>query len=292
MKDTEAVFLPSRREHSKEISEKIMELVKKYGERMEYASVDEAYLEISKKTKGDYNKAKEIAEKIKKEILKKFKLTCSVGIGPNKLIAKIASDFQKPNGLTIVKSREVKKFLDPLKVDKIPGIGKKKKEKLIEINIMTIKELKKLTKKLLKEQFGEKIGAFMYNAARGIDEKELVEEKEQKQISRISTLKENTLNLTEIVKEIEKHIIELENEINERKIEFKTIGVIGIDSKIKTHTKSKTLDQYTDNIELLKKTSEELFKGLTSELDIKLRRVGIKIEKLREKQQQKSLFEF
>jgi len=111
LKGTGAVFLPVNMLLYKKISSQIMEFLRKYADGFEQTSIDEAYLDISQKTGGSYEKAKKIAEKIKSELKKDQKLTCSIGISCNKLIAKIASDYKKPNGLTIVKEIKCRNFL-------------------------------------------------------------------------------------------------------------------------------------------------------------------------------------
>src|SRR6266852_1999462 len=117
------VFIPGNRKLYAEASERIMALLAPNADAFEEASIDEAYLDLS--SLGSFEAAAEHARSLKREIDRREGLTCSVGIGPNKLVAKIASDFKKPDGLTVVRPAEVQEFLDPLPIRVIPGIGPK-----------------------------------------------------------------------------------------------------------------------------------------------------------------------
>ncbi len=173
----DAVFLPVDFDYYFEMSEKAMEIMKDYGDVFEYVGKDEAYLDVTKRVGGNFEKASHLAQQIKNSIRDKIKLSCSIGISPNKLISKIASDFKKPDGLTIVPPDKIDVFLEPLKIRAIPGIGEKIEKKFSEMNIEIIQELKKLDIFTLNKEFGRKSGDYMYNAARGIDN-EPVKERE------------------------------------------------------------------------------------------------------------------
>ena len=116
----EAVFLPVNLKLYKKVSANIMKILKSYADKFEQVGIDEAFLDVSKRA-GDFEKAEMLAKAIKEEIREKERLTCSIGIGPNKMVAKIASDFQKPEGLTVVEEKDAEKFLAPLQVDRLWG---------------------------------------------------------------------------------------------------------------------------------------------------------------------------
>ena len=105
-------------------SNSIMKILKSHADKFEQGGIDEAYLDISSQVK-DFDEAREFAKRLMEEVLEKENLTCSAGVAPNKLVAKIASDFKKPYGLTVVKEDDVKRFLFPQKAGKIPGVGPK-----------------------------------------------------------------------------------------------------------------------------------------------------------------------
>ena len=144
----EVAFLPVNMELYENTSRSIMEIVKKYSPKWEIVSLDEAYLDTS--FLGNYQKAESLAQKLKKEILEKEKLTSTIGIGPNKLIAKMSDEKAKPDGLLVIKPNKVKSFLELLDIEDLPGIGPKTAEKLRAIGINNIKELKRLSKTKLK----------------------------------------------------------------------------------------------------------------------------------------------
>ena len=127
LKEQDAVFLPADFDYYSDMSSKGMEIIEKYADVFEYVGRDEAYLDVTKKTEMSFDNAEHLAQQLKNEIRNSLKLTCSIGISPNKLLSKIASDFKKPDGLTTVKPEQVEQFLSPLKIREIPGIGKKQR---------------------------------------------------------------------------------------------------------------------------------------------------------------------
>jgi len=134
----DAVFLPVDFDYYFEMSEKAMKIMESDADIFEYVGKDEAYLDVTKRVEGDYKKASHLAQQIKNSIRDQVKLSCSIGISPNKLISKIASNFQKPDGLTIVSPEKINEFLEPLEIRVIPGIGKKTENKFSEMNLKTI----------------------------------------------------------------------------------------------------------------------------------------------------------
>ena len=126
----DAVFLPTDFEYYSEISQNAMNVMKEFADIFEYVGRDEAYLDVSKRTEGSFVNAAHLAQQLKNAIRHSVKLSCTVGVSSNKLVSKIASDFKKPDGLTIVPPDNIEAFLDPLPIRSIPGIGKKTEEKL------------------------------------------------------------------------------------------------------------------------------------------------------------------
>jgi len=198
-----AIFLPVNMKLYQEVSEKIMKIIKKYSKAWEIVSLDEAYLDLSF-LKG-YQKAEDLAKKLKKEILEKEKLTSTIGIGPNKLIAKMATNKAKPNGLLIIKPNQVKKFLEPLDIEDLPGIGPKTAEVLRNLKVNKIKDLKNLSKSKLKDMFGI-VGETIYERARGIDGEEVSSEEIVKSIGKEHTFEKDTRDPEIIFRTFEKII--------------------------------------------------------------------------------------
>jgi Nucleotidyltransferase/DNA polymerase involved in DNA repair len=187
---TDAVFLPADFDYYSDVSSKAMEIIEKYADVFEYVGRDEAYLDVTKKTEGAFDKAEHLAQQLKNEIRNNLKLTCSVGITPNKLLSKIASDFKKPDGLTTVRPEQIEQFLSPLKIREIPGIGKKTENVFLEMNVKTIEELTKIDVFDLNKMFGRKTGGYIFNSARGIDNEIVKPRPPTIQFSKITTLKE------------------------------------------------------------------------------------------------------
>ena len=291
-----AIFLPVNMELYQKVSEKIMRIVERYSPLFEQVSLDEAYLDLSTKwtivklvdgRKG-WERAEIIAKKMKEEILEKEKLTSTIGIGPNKLIAKMASEKAKPNGLLIIKPNQVKNFLEPLDIEDLPGIGPKTAEKLRAIGINKIGELKKLSKIKLKDMFGM-VGETFYEKARGIDEELVTSEEIIKSISesaswrtkgekrfisstgRQITFEKDTRDSEIIFENFEQMIKEVHQELLKNNFSFRTITVICRYRGFETHTKSKTLNPVRGSKDKEKKQDKQTSNGVkepTQDLEI------------------------
>jgi len=151
---TDSAFLPADFEYYSDMSEKSMNIIKKFADVFEYVGRDEAYLDVTEKVELDFTKASHIAQQIKNEVREKTKLTCSVGISPNKLLSKIASGYKKPDGLTTVTPDNISELMETLNLGDIHGIGKKTQQKLAEDNIVTISQAKNLDVIALINMFG------------------------------------------------------------------------------------------------------------------------------------------
>lgn len=286
MKEKDASFLPPDRELYSQTSERVMEILGEHAGVLEVRSIDEAYMDVTEKTDGDFDKAEKLAYDIKKELKSKEKLICSIGIGPNKLIAKIASDFKKPDGLTVVKQKEVKQFLNPLKVTDIPGVGKKSEGKMDELGVKTIEDLSKVSLQKLKDVFGNKIGEYFFDAAKGIDEEAVEVRSENEQMSKIETLKEDSRDFEFISKVTDKLCEEVAQRAKDDKVMFKNIGIIAFMKNLETRSRSKTIESYTDDVKILKKVSRVLLQEFLKNIDLDVRRIGVKVSSFERKKGQ------
>lgn len=279
----DARFLPVNMPLYKRVSAEIMRILRRYAERFEQVGIDEAYLDISRRVHG-WEEARAYAERIKQEIREKEGLTCSIGIGPNKLIAKIASGFVKPDGLTLVEEEEVREFLAPLPVKKIPGVGPKTEKRLNQMGIQTIEELSRSDVQNLIAAFG-KYGRWLYLAARGIDACEVEEREERKSLSRERTLDEHTTDLDVI----NRYIAELAEEVHERLVAeglvFKTIGIKVKFEDFSLRTRARTLPSYHADLATLRKTAKELMTEFLARRwpgkEKKVRLVGVRVSQFR-----------
>jgi DNA polymerase IV (DinB-like DNA polymerase) len=258
--DPEAVVLPVRKDFYTSVSDRVMEILRSYadareiGDTFEQISIDEAFLESTEKTGGNFNMAFEIGVQIKKEIKEKENLTCSVGIGPNKLVAKMASSAKKPDGITVVSPDELESFLWPLKVSKLWGIGDVTAGKLQEMSIITIKDLAEHDVVDLVSTFGKIRGTWLKQSAAGIDDSPLKEREGSEQIGRIATLSEDTLDIQLISPLLDKLANDVISKLDSRELSFKTITVTVINSSFRMYTKSRTLNHPVNSKEILLET--------------------------------------
>ena len=270
----EAIYLPPNFPLYIRVSNEIMATARGYSDKFEQWGIDEAFLDVSLKVK-DFDEAATLARKIKTEIYEKEHLTCSIGVGPNKLVAKIASDFQKPDGLTVVKEKEVEGFLYPLPVRKLLWVGRKTEEKLKALSINTIGDLAHFDPTILAESFGV-AGTQMYLMANGIDRSQVEERTEIKSISHETTFEEDTANTQSILQTLDAMAEEVSKEAADQKLFFKTITVKVRYENFETHTCSRTLQFMTNRSHDLKKNARELLMPYLR-IDRKIRLIGVRI---------------
>jgi len=293
LEGTEAVFLPVDYEFYEQISERTLQALRDYADVFEQVSIDEAYLDVTQRVQESFDVAKELAQKMKDAVKKQHGLTLSVGVGPNKLVAKIACDSQKPDGLRVVKPEEAVFFLASLPVDRLIGVGRKTTAKMELLGIRTISDLARFDVQRLVEVFGKTLGVYFHNAANGVDDEPVKEAGEAESISRIATLKENTRDLAVILEKTRQLTEDIYKELAQRNISFKQVGIIAIMADLSVHSRSQTLDRPENSIEVLEKTVMALFEKFLSEPELGIRRVGVKISRFsKEATKQKQLSSF
>jgi DNA polymerase IV (DinB-like DNA polymerase) len=277
LKEQDAVFLPADFDYYSEVSSKAMEIIEKYADVFEYVGRDEAYLDVTKKTESDFNNAEHLAQQLKNEIRNSLKLTCSVGITPNKLLSKIASDYKKPDGLTTVKPEQVEEFLLPLKIREIPGIGKKTEDVFAQMNVNIIKELRGIDVFDLNEMFGRKTGGYIFNSARGIGVEVVRPRAPTIQFSKITTLKKNSKELEFLRENIEELCVQLNKMAIDNNKMYRSIGIQFVNEDLSTKTKSKMLRNPGNTIVELKKVVNQLLEEILVEQKMLVRRIGVRI---------------
>ena len=293
LENIDAIFLPVDEKYYEEISGKAMNLLRKHADRFEQAGIDEAYLDVTQRTKGQFREAMQLAERIKDEMRSQLRLMCTIGIGPNKLVAKIAADEKKPDGLTIIEPERVEEFLSPLNVERLLGVGTKTRQKMQSLGINTIHELAEYDPQKLEDVFGRTMGIYFHNAARGIDTEPIEGRSDIESISRIATLKQDSRDLGFIMETAEQLCNEIHGTVASDRTSFRTVGIIAILKDLSTHTRSKTLENPTNNLEVLKASAKELFEKFFTETASEARRIGVKVSNLsREKTNQKQLTSF
>jgi DNA polymerase-4 len=281
------ILIEARFERYIEVSNKIYEILYQYTPIIERSSIDEAFLDV----KGChllFGPTIEIAKKIKNEIKEKLNLTCSVGISINKLVAKIASDYKKPDGFTFVPKNEILNFLAPLKIEKIPSIGEKTSSILNKMGVYYIKDLREIDLKKLVEIFGI-YGEKIYFMARGIDDSPVVPENEQeeKSISNEITLEFDTTDI-EIIKN---YILKLSDKVAERlrskNLKGKTIKLKIKFFDFKQLTRQITLKSFTNQGNIIYKTALSLLETISIR---PIRLIGVGVSNFNIKKNQLLLF--
>lgn len=274
-----------------EYSARIMNILRTTANAMEQAGIDEAFFDASGVSSGDFDAASGIASKLKNQIYQDEQLTCSVGLASNKVVAKVASDYRKPDGLTVIKPGEVISFLSPLPVDKLYGVGPKTSKALNDCRIFTIGELSNTRIEMLEGLFGRKLATYLSNASNGVDDEPVVDRSESLQISRMITLKADTHDLNQILSQLSPVTADVHEKLVARNRFFKTISVIGILKDLSTHTRSKTFETPTNDDAALHRTVKDLVYLLINDTG-DLRRVGVRVGDLSSAVDQSSLMEF
>lgn len=276
----EAIFLPTDFDYYSEVSEKVMSIIREYADIFEYVGRDEAYLDVTKRTEGTFTNAVHLAQQLKNAIRASSKLSTTIGVSSNKLVSKIASGFKKPDGLTVVEPEKIESFLNPLPINVIPGIGKKTEEKFTEMGLSTIVQLKSLDVFSLNSIFGRKIGTYIYNAARGVDEEPVSPRHDPIQYSRIITLKQDSKDFDFLSQDLEKLCVDVHEAIIKDGLVFKSVGIQFVQTDLSNKTKSRTLKNSTSSLDELKKTALQLLKESLEDQKLLIRRLGVKVADL------------
>jgi DNA polymerase-4 len=270
----QAVFLPVDFEAYQRYSEKFKAVMRSVSPLLEDRGIDEAFLDIT----GIDRPSADIAREIKARIRAETGLTCSIGIAPNKLLAKMASELDKPDGLTILTERDVESRIWPLGVRKLPGIGPKTEVRLAAIGVRTIGELAALPLERLVEELGRSYGAYLYEAARGIDEDPIVTHWEPKSRSRETTFQEDVGDWQEIARTLAALAREVAEDLREEGYCGRTIGIKVRFADFETHTRVKTLPEPTASETAIRKAAFECLGRL--KLDRRVRLVGVRVGEL------------
>ena len=224
LKDVDAVFLPMDHAFYEEVSDDVMAILRGFADIFEQVGIDEAYLDATRRTSGSFEAARELAQQLREDVKARENLTCSVGVGPNKLVAKIAADFQKPDGLTVVKPDKVESFLAPLPVKRLMGVGTKIGKRMESLGIKTIGDLAGYDVQEMIEAFGKNLGGYLHSASLGIDEAPVQERGEAESISRISTLKEDTRDLQILLEKTAQLCEDVHANVVERNVSFRSVA--------------------------------------------------------------------
>ncbi len=252
----ELIFVPPRFDRYKEISIQIRKIFYEYTDLVEPLSLDEAYLDVTVNKKGNPS-ASLIAQEIRLRILNETGLSASAGISVNKFVAKIASDFNKPNGQKTVNPDEVEAFLEVLPIRKFYGVGKVTTEKMYQLGIFTGLDLKLKSQEFLEKHFG-KSGTFYFNVVRGIHNSEVKADRITKSVAAEHTFDINLTSEIFMLEKLKNIANELERRLKKHKIAGKTITLKIKFSDFTQQTRSKTLPYFISDKNLLFETVKEL----------------------------------
>jgi DNA polymerase IV (DinB-like DNA polymerase) len=276
------VFLSVDMEKYRTVSGRVMGILRRFAPVVEEAGIDEAFLDLT--FTETYEKAEVVARDIKNAVISEEQLTASVGLGPNKLIAKIASDQQKPDGLTVVREEEAESFLAPLSIRKIPGIGPKSELAFAAEGVRFISDIKRFSRHELQERLGKR-GLDVYDKARGQDEIPVEAVSETKSISEQETFSQDSLEPGFIGERLKAMCYSLIGRLSTGGFEtFRTVTVTVRFTDFKTRSRSHTLTEETGSSTVLE---FEALRLLMPFLDSRenaqhklIRLIGLRIEKL------------
>lgn len=259
-------------------SDRVMQLLRKYGDSFEQTSIDEAFLDVSERCRN-FERAAELAKVLKKDLKQSEGLTTSVGIAPNKSVAKMASDIHKPDGLTVVTPEQLRSFLEPLPVEKISGVGKKTAHFLQGHGIETIGQLRNVKAKKLTDWFG-KGGIWLWGIANGIEETPVEERPLRKSISVEQTFERDVQNKQVVKEALEALIQEVHERLLAEGLLFRTIGIKIRFEGFQTFTREKTHTGYVGDRLVVNDYVKSLYREFERD-PRKIRLVGVRLSDLK-----------
>ncbi|MCH8872921.1 DNA polymerase IV [candidate division KSB1 bacterium] len=272
-----AVYLRGRYERYSEISRQLIATLNEFTPVIEKISIDEAFLDITKSL-ALFGSAEKIGHQIKKRIYDDLGLVASIGIAPNKFLAKVASDLEKPDGFVVVKEGEEKEFLKSLPISRLWGVGKKTEAALKQMDIETIGQIAHMPEQDLSRRFG-KWGSALWRLANGIDHRSVKPWETQKSISQETTFDEDTGDEEAIHKTLLGLAESLSRLMRKSKLKGRTVTLKIRLEDFSTFTRSKTLSDFVDSTQILKGVAIGLYKKFNKK-NMKVRLLGIGVSQL------------
>lgn len=270
----ELIFVRPRFDVYKEVSEKLRAILRRYTDLIEPLSLDEAYLDVTV-DKLYIGSALEIATQIRQAVRDELSLTASAGVSINKFVAKIASDLNKPDGLTFIGPSRIESFMESLPVEKFFGVGKVTADKMKMMGLHTGADLKKLTEAELEKRFG-KTGRFFYKIVRGIDDRQVQQHRETKSIGAEDTFPYDLVDEGEMHLELDKIATVLCNRLERYGLKGRTVTLKIKYADFHQITRSHSFAEGTGSRELILSTAKQLLAG-TDLNDVKVRLLGISL---------------
>ncbi|MGT2802103.1 DNA polymerase-4 [Streptococcus henryi] len=256
----QAIFISGNHRKYREIGYQIREIFKRYTDLVEPMSIDEAYLDVTENKQG-IKSAVKIAKMIQYDIWKEVHLTCSAGVSYNKFLAKLASDFEKPRGLTLVLPEEAQAFLEKLPIEKFHGVGKKSVEKLHELGVYSGADLLELSEWELIDHFG-RFGYDLYRKARGISNSPVRADRVRKSIGSERTYGKLLYDEADIKAEISRNAQRVTETLKKNKKVGRTVVLKVRYADFSTLTKRVTLDDVTSDFDLINQSARSIYDSL------------------------------
>ena len=270
------VYLRPRFSLYSQFSARVMKRLHQAADVFEPAGIDEAYLDMT--SCGTFETALARAHELQAGVLRDEGLSCSVGIAPNKLVAKIASDHRKPGGITAVIDRRVLEFLDPKPAGALRGVGPKTRERLSELGVETIRSLRDAARPLLSREFG-RFGDSLWNQARGIDERPVDPSREAKSIGRENTFEADTDDVSRVREVLRECVKEVREDMLGSELWARTLTIKVRYEGYETHSRQTTLRLPTGSLAVLDSAAQSLARPFFEE-GRKFRLIGFSVAKL------------
>ena len=273
----DVVVLPVRMSLYAEVSGQIRDIFFRYTSLVEPLALDEAFLDVSG-SESLFGKAEQIARRIKREIKQETSLVASVGVAPNKFLAKIASDLQKPDGLVVVHPDQIQSFLDPLLVGRLWGVGKVTRRALERLGIHTIEQLRKLSVETLMRDFGRR-GEYFWKLAHGIDDRAVVPDRQAKSMSQETTFSTDISDKELLWAQLRDLTEQLMWQLRRQQRRARTVHLKIRFTNFKTITRCRTLANPTDVTAEVWRAAKELHDEALSAEHLGVRLVGVGVSK-------------
>lgn len=270
------IFVTPRFDHYRNISNQIMQIFLEYTDKVEPLSLDEAFLDVTVNHKGNHS-ATLIAKEIKQKILNRTWLTASAGVSYNKFLAKIASDYKKPDGLFVIEPAEAELFVEKLPVNKFFGVGKVTAARMEEMGIKTGADLKQWSESDLVHEFG-KAGITYYHFARGIDDREVESERVRKSLGAEETFTEDLAEMVDILAALDQLAAEVHRRADKKKFLARTLTLKIKYADFTVITRSRTLANYIRTYRQLFELGKELLLQVDDLHEQKIRLMGLTLK--------------
>lgn len=282
-----AIFMPPNFEKYSKASREVFRIFYDFTPHIQGISIDEAFLDMTT-TYHLFGTPVQAAMRLKQRIKDEVGLTASVGIAPVKMVAKIASDLSKPDGLLEVNEKDVVSFLAPLKIECLWGVGPKTAESLHQLGVKTIGDLAGMSREQLIQQFGES-GDHLYNLSHGIDSRDVVEEKDVKSVSHEHTFDQDTSNDEQVLAIMLGLSEQVSRRLRKYNLKARTITVKIRLQGFQTYTRAETLSERTNFTDVIFQTAKEIFRKFFK-VNMKIRLIGVRANNFEDAYVQECLF--